>query len=679
MKRYLVFGLVINSFLTLKSEILSDIHHIKINGKKLNNISFSFIREMKIAVINEDDLNYISKITLPTNYDKSYRFHTAEVRNIGQYYSGIKVNNFNAYRIKNGSSISIEYTSAEIKIRSLLQEQERFGTFVEVQYTNEQIQIGDTVKLEYSYSLPFNDNIAVLTNYRIFFNDVIDKKYFELQISYDKDLLIPIKKINLSNLEEKSSTDLDIISHLWKEEDLKGCISEAQSIPYKSLPHVVLSCVPYAFYYLLPNTTQSVPQPLYSIATINREAPFLSIIQCIKIGNKSKQYLQIEKFIEEYTSDIKNDTTGVEKLAALHNTIVKEFDYYNDIDHYNGNDDRRNERIGDFLSKKVFRDKSRYNLYVALIKSLRLNYFTGYIVDRRSAALTNDYIFPMFKDDFLIIPILADNTVRFILPKKDGLSYFLDELPFYYENTKIRLVHVSDYLNKDKPISEKFNSIPTPRSSLKDNIRNHHVMVNVNTETGTSEFDLKVRLGGQFSTLTRGVYQSKGKDNTINPLYNITLWDRIGAKSTMIKQTKSESLFPYKADFHVSFRKENALVIKDDHIEISLSGYFHHIITEGLDKGRVQPYHSDFLFYDFFNYFIKFDTPINLNNPYSKSIENKHGKFKAELSQVAPDVIKVSSLYSVNNDIIQAKDIEHVIEITNEIEMLNDYKLQLTK
>lgn len=677
-RRFLLLLFVVCPFLNLKSEILSDINNINISGKKLDNIYFTFVREITMAINIEDDLNYISQITLPNKYDKSYKFHTPSIKNIGQYFSGIEVNSFNAYKIENGTNISIEYVKSEIKIKSLLIEQEKFGTYTHIRYDNKNIHIGDTITLKYSYSLPFDDNLGILSNYRVFFNDVIDKKHFELKISYDNDLLIPLSFSNVANPEKKRNEDNNTSSYFWKIENLDGCISESQSIPYKSLPYVVISCVANTFYYLLPNSTQSIPRPLYSIAAYNREAGFLSIIESIIIGNKNEQYLQVNKFIQEQTAEIKNDTTGIEKLAAIHNKIVNEFKYENDFDYYN-EDDTRNERIGDFLSKNVLRDRSRYNMYITLIKSLNLNYFTGYIVDRRSGVLSNEYVSPMFNDEFLIIPVLTDNTIRYIIPKKDGLSYYLDELPFYYENTLIRLVHVNDYLNKDKPISVKLNAISTPKSSVKDNTRNHSVMVTVNTQTGTAEFNLKLKLGGQFSTLTRCIYNEQGEDNTINPLYNITLWDRIGAKKMALKQTTSNTIFPYNANYDISFKKENTLIKIDDHFEISLAGYFHHVINDDLNKKRIQPYYTDFLFYDVYNYIIKLDTPINLTNPYTKTIENKFGKFTAEISQVAPNAIKVSSVYAVNNEVIQANEIENVLDIANEIKMLNNYQLQLIK
>ncbi len=663
---------------SLKSQILSDLNNLHISGKKLININFNFSRELKIIVKDNFDLDYISKITLPETHDKTYIFHTSQVKNINQFYSNVLINNYEISGIINGIITPLKFEKSESKHKSVIIEEEKFGTFIQTEFINKNIQIGDTILLKYSYSIPFEENLGTLTNYRIFFNDILDKKHYELNVSHDNDLLIPISSyysnspVKLRNEEQKTT------STIWKVNELKGNINEVNAIPSKTLPHIVVSCVANTFYYLLPNSTQLVPRPLYSIAAFNREAAFLSIIESIKIGNKNNQYAQINKFIKEHTATLKNDSTDIQKLTTLHNKIVTEFNYENDFDYYDEYDNR-NERIGDFLSKKTVRDRSRHSLYVSLIKSLEMTYFTGYIVDRRSGELSNEYVAPMFKDDYLIIPMFADKSIRYILPKKDGLSYYMDELPFYYENTKLRLVHIVDYSNRDKPISEKFNSISTPKSSVKDNIRNQSIMIDLNTETGTATFQSKINLSGQFSTLTRFIYESKDMDKTINPLYNITLWDRIKANKTKLKRTKSKSTFPYNTNYDVTFTKQNYLTKKKNDIEISLSGHFHHVMKSDLNEVRTLPYIPDFLSYDLFNYFIKLDKPLTLKNPYSKNIDNKLGKYTVEISQVAPNVIKVSSLLAINHETVAPEDFLDVINISNEIKMLNNYSLKLSE
>jgi len=478
---------------------------------------------------------------------------------------------------------------------------------------------------------------------------------------------------------KKEVVENDRIKYQWKNENLKGSILEQNSIPYKTEPFVLISCAPNAFTYISPNSTQNIYQPLYSIATSYREASFLSILQSISIGNKNIQYRKLNEFITSNTSEITNDSLGIERLTALHNIIVKEFKYQNDLDYYDEYDSR-DQRLGDFTGKKIIREISRHNLYVALCKSLGINSVTGYITDKRSGLLSKNYVAPMFKDDFLIVPTLKDNTIRFILPKKDGLNYYMDELPFYYENTLIRLVNLLDYLNKDEPISYQVNTYPTPRSTLKDNKRSHTTMVDINTATGNAIYNSKINLSGQYSTLSRQCYNSSRKiDKTINPLYGKTQWQHLGAKTTALEQVKSESHFPYKANFKVTFTKDKVLKTQNDQYTFSLKGYFNYIVDTTLSPERTLNYYPDFLSFDSYNYFLKLDSPLTLKNPIKKTIENELGQFIIDISQVAPNVIKLTSLFVINHDKVSVVDFSSVLEINKEIKSINNYELQFSK
>ena len=660
------------------AQIISDVNHLNITGIKLYFINFNFKRTLKIVVTSPAELEFIKEIKLPYNFDKSYQFHTLKIKNTGMYYSGIKVSNFDAFKINKGVKTKLKYSKSEKRTKSVLLEQDKFGTFIDILYSTEGIAIGDTVLIDYSYSLPYEENMATLTNCRLFFSDAIDKNHFEFSLSHDKNLKINIATSNVV-APEKRRKENNYITYQWKLENLKGSLLEKKAIPYKTEPYVIISCSPSTFEYTLPNSTQVVPRPLYAVAAYNREASFLSILQSISIGNKNIQYRKLNEFIATNTSQIINDSLGIEKITTLHNIIVKDFKYQNDLDYYDEYDNK-DQQLGNFLGKKIIRERSRHNLYIALCKSLGINTLTGYIVDKRSGIMSKQYVAPMFKDEFLIVPILKDNTIRYILPKKDGLSYFMDELPFYYENTLIRLVNLLDYLNKYEPISEKFNSIPTPKSTLKDNKRSHTTMVDINTTTGTAIYNSKINLSGQYSTLTRQCYNSTRKiDNTINPLYGITQWKNIDAKKTAIEQVKSESTFPYKANFKVTFSKEKVLLKENNEITLALKGYFNYITDSELNTDRVLSYYPDFLSFDTYNYFLKLDNPLTLKNPISKTIENKLGKFVIDISQVAPNVIKLSSLFVVNHDEVAAEDINSVIEINGEIKLIDNYILKFSK
>ena len=659
-------------------QIISDKNKLSITGIKLNYINFNYERTLKIAVTNEKERSFISTIKLPYNFDPTYQFHTSEIRNTGMYFSGIKVQNFEANKIVKGLETKIKYTITEKRTKSVLLEQDKFGSFKDIIYSTEKINIGDTIVIKYSYTAPYEENLGLLTNMRIFFNDNVEKNNFEFELSHNENLNI---KVALSNIESpiKSEGEKSIIKYLWKKENLKGNLFEKNAIPYKTESYIIISCSPSTFQYVLPNSTQAVYRPLYAVAAYNREASFLPIIQSISIGNKNIQYRKMNEFISSNTSDINNDSLGIEKITKLHNIIFKDFSYQNDLDYFDEYDNK-DQHLGEFLGKKIVRERSRHNLYIALCKSLGINTLTGYIADKRCGVLSKQYVAPMFKDEFLIVPILNDNTIRYILPKKDGLNYYLDELPFYYENTLIRLVNLLDYLNKDMPISEKVNTYPTPKSTLKDNKRSHTTMVDVNVSSGEGIFTSKINLSGQYSTLTRQIYNSTNKiDRTINPEYGITQWEHIGGKRTKSEQVKSESTFPYKANFEVSFTKEKMFELDGKNCRLPLKGYFNYILEHDINEKRVLDYYPDFLSFDSYNYFLKLDAPLTLNNPYSKTIENTLGKLVIEISQVAPNVIKMSSIFVINHDVVAASDISSVIDISEEMKKLNNYTLLFSK
>jgi hypothetical protein len=673
----LLTALLLTSFFNkLDAQIISDINKLNITGIKITYINFNFERSLKFVVSNEKELAFIKEIKLPYNFDKTYQFHTSLIRNTGIYYSGIEVNNFEAYKLN--SNTKIKYSKSEKRIKSVLFENDKFGTFLDLIYSTDDVNIGDTVQINYSYTLPYNENIGELTNFRVFFNDEIDKEYFKLILTHDKNLNINISTANLSKTEELN-TESNLISYSWSEDNLKGSLLEKNAIEYKTSPYISISCIPRAFYYTLRNSTQSIPRPLYSLAAQRRESNFTDLIRAISIGSKNSQHIKLRKFISENTSEIINDSTGIEKITALHNYVVDNFKYQNDFNFYDEYDNDK-ERLGDFVSKKIIRERSRHSLYIAFTKILEINSFTGYLVDKRSGVLSKNYISPMFKDDYLIIPALKDNSIRYILPPKDGLAYYVDELPFYYENTTVRLVHQLDYLTKYESISENFNSVPTPNSTLKDNKRSHTTMVDINTSTGNAVYNSKINLSGQYSTLTRQIYNTTNKiDHTINPLYGVTQWQNIGTQRTAIEQVKSETKFPYKANFKATFSKDKAFQIENDQFTYTLKGHFNYIIDTTLNSKRILSYYPDFLSFDSYNYFLKLDSPLTLKNPISKTIENKLGKFVVDISQVAPNVIKLTSLFVINHEEVKAEDFNSVLDINNEIKKLNEYELKFSK
>jgi len=178
-------------------QIISDANQLNITGVKLNYIYFNFERSLKIAVTSQKDLAFIKEIQLPYNFDKSYQFHSSEIKKSGMYLSGLKMINFEANKLNKDVKTKLKFSKSEKRTKCVLLEEDKFGPFIDFIYSINDIVIGDTVLIDYSYSIPYAENIGTLTNYRCFFNDEINKKIFSFTLEYNKKLNVTIAVSNL--------------------------------------------------------------------------------------------------------------------------------------------------------------------------------------------------------------------------------------------------------------------------------------------------------------------------------------------------------------------------------------------------------------------------------------------------------------------------------------------------
>ena len=173
-----------------------------------------------------------------------------------------------------------------------------------------------------------------------------------------------------------------------------------------------------------------------------------------------------------------------------------------------------------FFENKILRDLSRYDLYFAILVKTKLQFYSAFIIDKRTGEVSDQYFKPNFDNDFLLATYFGEQMFDFILPKKENFGLYYNELPFYYENNLTRLVHISDYASYKYPIKKKFRSTTTPEQASENNIRNIEMSVDVDLDFDSLFFDGFVQLSGQYSTLTRGPYNGGERDPTLNPKYH---------------------------------------------------------------------------------------------------------------------------------------------------------------
>lgn len=659
------------------AEIINEINEIKISSKKLEFIHFSFYKTIEVAIKSEKGKQFFEKIVLPENYDPSFIYHAPEMRNYQYLLSDVKYKNFSVQKIHGNDTIdkNFELTDSLIK---MVNEQEIFGNHNTQTCSIENIAVGETLLIKYNYSAKYAGNFNELSCFRVFLNGNIYKNNYTLKLSHHEDLRTEFKFGNFENNETIDTVD-EIVKHTWTTKNLEPCISEPGSIPYTELPNITIIPKPVELIYTIPASWQEAYMPFYVFPVYQREKGHFGILESIKEGATQKQYSLLYKFVEKYTKDIQNDSLGYITLQSLHNKIVDDFKYQNDYGFFTKMDVRR-DRLGEFLAAETMRDIARYDTYVAVVLKAKLGYLTAYPVDRRVGEISDDYFRSMFKNDYFIAAFLNNGIPQYILPKKHEFGYYLNEFPFYYENTNVRLVSLFDYLVYKRAINDALRVTKTPASSSNDNVRMTNSMVKVSLDSLTTEFMTKVNLAGQYSTMTRGSYLYDYQDKTVNPLYAKKVWDiekDVELQKKDIKVVKK--IFPFNSAVSASYKSKNILSKTANGYALNLKNWFNHVIYGNMEvANRQTAFYPDFLGRDTYNYMLQFDKEVEIVNSLEKiTINNDFAELIIEITQLSPNQIRISSVYSVIAEKVPAEKIQDVKTVFDKIEKLNNYTLKL--
>jgi hypothetical protein len=645
--------------------ILSEKNKIEIEGNNSYSLQIRISKRCIYKIVDEEGLNRISKRSLPETFDSSYIRHFPKARNYMDLFSGMDVNYYKAeVLLPNGerSLKNIRENTEEVK---MVGKEDRYGLFNKVNYTIEDLKVGDNVEIFYGYSIPFSENYLDFLSFRIFFNGALYKEKYELEISFPTKHNVTCFGRNNGEADTTYSEDNRSILK-WKKEQLEGNILEVGSRPYLTLPYIILSVKPISFSYRIQNTNTDAFLPTYSLFSSVREYRHLDLVKSMDQGLRFKQYNLMNKFFDENTAAINNDSTGYFRLKKIKNLIADEHSFLDDEDFFE-NYDVKLRNIGSHISRNELRDISRQEIYIALIRYLKLEYYTTYISDVRCGEVDNEFLKPMDEDDYFLTPVTKDSRLQFIYPKKDDFGYYLNEFPFYFEGAKARVVHLSDYKRYKEMISDKLKQTLIPSSGVNNNTRTTYILGNVSADT--ISFKAKVNLSGQFSTMTRGLYKNGYIDNTINPNYNKKIWEmnkKVSVTdSNLIVNSKQ---FPFNATVTGKYQVVGLLEKINDTININLNYLIRHIVENIDSNKRSLDYYSDFLGSDSYVYYIKFDKEIDIiNSDNSFNVKNDFGTYSFEITKTNSKSIKISSFLLIKDKLVEVDSISEVVELYSNV------------
>lgn len=673
-----------------KTVIINDSNDITVKGLNSKNIRFFFSRSLHVKINDSAGLAMFSKILLPESFDSQTQVHQPKYRNYQHAYIFMEVNDFQVKIVdKSGERKEPQLQRKELQVNMTPPGLNFYENYSQFLFQIGNLSIGDEVFIDYAYSVSYlyqilatkeffiTSDMLELSSMRVFFHGRFDKKKYSFSLSTPEKMVVDVAWYN-GGKPDSLILNENTERRIWVKTNLKGCLAEVGARPYKTLPHFVFTIRPEDWYYTIPNTFKEVPTPFYAIFAKQREVEILRATRNVDIGTRNKDYIDLSKIYTDMISDIIDDSTGYVRVKTVINKLAQDYSFVTDTNYFRTKNMAMDE-LGNYLQRGMIRDISRYETYTAFLAATRTNYFTAYLADKRYGVIDNHYFKPMIQDDMLLVSLLSDSSLHWIIPKKSKFTLLLNELPFYYENTTSRLVHFSDWAGKDQPINEQFRGIETPESQLKHNYRRCSVFGKINLDSKVSQFETKIDLSGQFSTLTRGVYKFDEFDPSINPLYGEKLWE-IGRDVHGLKFTTNlmDDEFPFNAIVTAQYSFSDLVTTEGNTASIPLKNWFKHVIDADLEtENRCLDFYPDFVGKDNFNYLLQFNQPVILIDSVDIQLINEFADYRFQIVQRDSQTILISSSLFQNNEVISSDKVSDVWEIFQAIIQSNAYVLRV--
>ncbi|MBL4753357.1 MAG: hypothetical protein JKY52_07165 [Flavobacteriales bacterium] len=532
------------------------------------------------------------------------------------------------------------------------------------------IQPGDELEIHYKYEIPYDPNWYLFNSKRVFYHGKYPKQDYSFTFNFKKRVGTTFSYNNgakpAARTEEKEK-----VTYLFKASNLAGCISETNGRPHLELPYFVYNLNPFdsRFFFQSTTTLESAQLPFWIYLLKLREQYTEFQQRRSEPIIKDKQWKKVRAFMVGTTAPFGKDML-VSKMSALHNTVVDEFDYQQDGAYFAGND-RKLERLGDYTENKTLREISRFKLYVKMFTYLQIPYNTVYFMDKRLGKLGLTYISPIIDNEYAFAASISDKRF-YLYPKQNIWGYYINELPFYWENTPALDI---EFYNLWSDKIADLNFVTTHVNHPKDNIRVTNVKTLVSLNSNQLSCEANVSLSGQFSTMTRNLYVHNYIDSTLNPQYGRKInYAFIGNDPTTLEPKSSSSQYPFKTSFNLHYAATKMISKEGSNYQISLTDWFPHIVEEQVDTSRRSlRYYPDFQYQDMMNYYFVFADSVDLINKKELDAEivNSYGTYTVRAEQINPTTILLASEFNVRAAYIEAEDIEDVVAIHTAIARLN--------
>jgi hypothetical protein len=639
------------------------------------NLSQSYIkRRQAVKILNEAGLDYFSSITLPQEFDitrshspvyKQGRFSEKNIPYIQEY----KISYFAARIIRNKIIMELPAKVYTDKVYWIQKDGERIYDYA-YHFIIEGLQVNDII--EYTYRSDISGSYGTD---QFYMNDYFPKLKTQVSVwaSSPTELyrshMILNHNIDSTCYKQHDAPGSKYIhqNHIYTFNYLKGIKYSQNCLAGKALPHITASS--YALKRHLFNTTLQSTKFVYS----NKYSWFLvpdSLDQKDKVYNKAGSNLR--KFISTFP-DLATDTSKVLFFSQVVDSI-NSFKFLSAEQLFYGKDAQYTLNSAERLLKRQLVEEYIGEMYSNILFEKNMFYYIANVQDRRLGFHTIQHrAHEDYEAEFIALPV--NKSYKFYVPRFNGMKYFPDELPFYYEGTYCALIPKNTQAAKPKAGLQDIKFIKTPSSTYNDNVRTENAVFRVNLDSLLMHATIRENLNGQFSTILRHYYNNDCIDSTIKTAYFKRCTEKPKTTDKLIRQISQSKTFPFRTSYTCS---ETIQTAKNS---IDLSGWFSFLLSKTDFKDAfTNDYIMDFTYTDTYNYLFEFDRPVSVVNAgeFNKSLSNDLFEISMKLEKQENNKYLLCVTSKAKQYILPGNKFTQLVEYLDLLNQINSSKLNLS-
>lgn len=385
-----------------------------------------------------------------------------------------------------------------------------------------------------------------------------------------------------------------------------------------------------------------------------------------------KQFASIRQFSSKLPK-VTNDSTKIIFFKALSDTL-NSFNFINSNNLFYNKSELYNLYSGDHLLKRRLVEHLVWKLTKDILNENKIYYYRANIQDNRYGEHSMRYRANYSYENYLIaIPV--NNTFIYFVPRTNGVTYFLNELPFYYEGSLAALT-AKNYQETDKnKEANYFKLIKTHKGTSSENSRIENATININTDSLIANLTIRESLSGQFSTILRHYYQNTYIDSTIAPFFFRKCTDKPKASNVKIKLSTKITEYPFRFNFNCS-EKINI----ESKTTLSLKDWFSFpIALKSTNEIPNHDYYFDFEFTDSYNYLVNFSKPTIIENTMDavKKLENETFSLVSEIIKQSDTTYLIKVELKVKTRKLDKVNGADLLKLTSALKDLNDINFKL--